>query len=146
MQRSRSSAVLLRLLGLGLILFGLLYTHAISPQATVSHVAAGEDAPVAGVHFEANPERQGVASATSALSEGEPSDGHHDGHGQRHAVGECALGQPPQGPVVAVPCLSPLSSASGEIGTPRPVYARYSEARDSLVPIAHAADSAVLRI
>lgn len=149
-QRSRSTAVLWRMLALGLFLFGLLYTHAVSPDATVSHVTSGEGAAVPDVHFEPIADRAKVASATSAVRASEspdtPLDDHHDGHGQHHAGGECALGQPPQGPDVAVPCLSALSPESDDNGVHQSVYARHAAARDIVAPIAHAADSAVLRI
>lgn len=149
-QRSRSTAVLWRVLGLGLFLFGLLYTHAVSPDATVRHVASGEGAAVADVHFEPIADRKKVAIATSAVSAGvtpdDPSDDHHDGHGQHHSGGECALGQPPQGPGVGVPCLSSPSPESDGNGLPRLVDVRHAVARDFAAPMAGAADSAVLRI
>ncbi|WP_369033373.1 hypothetical protein [Streptomyces adonidis] len=149
-QRSRSTAVLWRVLGLGLFLFGLLYTHAVSPDATVRHVASDEGAAVSGVRFEPIADREKVAIATSAVpvsaASDDPSGDHHDGHGQHHAGGECALGQSPQGPGVGVPCLSSLSSESDDNGLPRLVDARHAAARDLVAPTAHAADSAVLRI
>lgn len=152
-QRSRSTAVLWRMLGLGLFLFGLLYTHAVSPDTTVRHVASGEGATVSDVHFEPIAVREKVAIAMSAVSASTtpdaPSGDHHDGHGQHgqhHAGGECALGQPPQGPGVSVPCLSSLSSESGDDGLPRLADARHAAARDFVATPAHAADSAVLRI
>lgn len=149
-QRSRSTAALWRVLGLGLFLFGLLYTHAVSPDATVRHVAAGEGATVSDVHFEPVADHERVATATSAVRASEtpdaPSGDHHDGHGQHHAGGECALGQPPQGPDLAAPCLSALSTESMDDGVPQSVYAGHAAARDIVAPIAHAADSAVLRI
>jgi len=45
-----------------------------------------------------------------------------------------------------VPCLTVLSSESDDHGVHRSVYARHAAARDIVAPIAHAADSAVLRI
>lgn len=153
MQRSRSTAALWRVLGLGLFLFGLLYTHAVSPDATVRHLASGEGVTVSDVHFEPVADHEKVATVTSAVRPSEtpdvPSDDHHDGHGQHHAGGECALGQPPQGPDLAAPCLSALSALSTESddnGVPRSVYAGHAAARDMVAPTAHAADSAVLRI
>ncbi len=149
-QRSRSTAVLWRVLGLGLFLFGLLYTHAVSPDATVRHVASGEGASLSDVHFEPFADRERVANAMSAASVSmtpdAPSGDHHDGHGQHHAGGECELGQPPQGPGVGVPCLSPLGSESDGSGLPQLVDARHAASRDFPAPTAHAADSAVLRI
>ncbi|MEU0680173.1 MULTISPECIES: DUF6153 family protein [Streptomyces] len=145
-QRSRSSAALWHVLGLGLILFGLLYTHAASPNATVSHLASGEGVSVSGAHFEPTTEHGNVASATSAQPAGEHPEGHHDGHGQQHADEDCALGQPPQGPAVAVPCLSPLSSENGDELLPGSVFTRQAAARDFTAPITPPADSAVLRI
>ncbi|MEV0634501.1 DUF6153 family protein [Streptomyces sp. NPDC050619] len=134
-QRSRSTAVLWRVLGLGLFLFGLLYTHAVSPDATERHFSSGEGIVVSDVS-------DGSASETPH----DASDDHHGGHGQHHAGGECALGQPPQGPGVEVPCLSPLSPVGDDDGLRRLVHARHAAARDLVAPITHAADSAVLRI
>lgn len=135
------------MLGLGLFLFGLLYTHAVSPDATVSHLVTEGGVSSSGTYFEPTAEGESVASATVAQpAEERPAD-HHDGHGQQHTGEDCALGQPPQGPAVALPCLSPLHSETGDNGAaPRPAHSRHSAARDAAAPIAHAADSAVLRI
>ena len=146
MPRSRSSAALWHVLGLGLFLFGLLYTHAVSPDATVSHLASDKGVSASGGHFEPNAEHESVASATSMQVVGEQPEGHHDGHGQPHAGETCAVGQPSQGPAVAVPCLSPLSSESGD-GVPGSAPARHATAARGLAaPRTQAADSAVLRI
>lgn len=138
------------MVGLGLFLFGLLYTHVVSPDATVRHISSGEGVAVSDAHFTPTVDHETVASATSALSPGEipldPSGGHHEGHGQHHAGGECALGQPSQGPGAGVPCLSGLSPASDDDGLSRPVHAHHAAARDFAAPVAHAAESAVLRI
>ncbi|GAB2972341.1 hypothetical protein GCM10023080_040580 [Streptomyces pseudoechinosporeus] len=145
-QRSRSSAALWRVLGLGLLLFGLLYTHAVSPDATVSHVTSGKAVPVSDVLIESAAEHEKVASATQALSAGGSSGDHHPGHGEHLSSGECALGQPSQGPGVGMPSLWPLSSATDD-SMAVPVHALPSAARDFAVPIAHhAAETAVLRI
>lgn len=144
--RSRSSAALWRVLGLGLFLFGLLYTHAVGPDATVSHLASGKGVSAPGVHSESSVEHVDVANAMSVQSAGEQPEGHHDGHGQRHAGEVCAVGQPSQGPTVAVPCLCPLSSASSD-ERPGAAPARHaSVARDFVAPRTHTADSTVLRI
>ncbi|WP_142217807.1 hypothetical protein [Streptomyces sp. SLBN-118] len=133
------------MLGLGLLLFGLLYTHAVNPDATMSHLVADEGVSVSGTHFEPTVERENVASATSGhLANAQPK-GHDDGHGHQHAVEDCALGQPPQGPAVAVPCLSPLGSEDGD-DVPGAVPARHAAVRDFAAPITQVADSAVLRI
>ncbi|MFM9595090.1 DUF6153 family protein [Streptomyces scabiei] len=133
------------MLGLGLFLFGLLYAHAVSPDATVSHLASGKGVVTHGGYFEPTVELEDVASAMSRQSAGE-SQGHDDGHGQSHAGDTCVVGQPSQGPAVAVPCLSPLSSESGD-GEPGSAPARRATAaRDSAGPRALTADSAVLRI
>jgi hypothetical protein len=145
MPRSRSSAALSRVLGLGLFLFGLLYTHAVSPDTTVSHLTSAKSVVASGGHFEPTVGPENVASATSVQSAGKP-EGHHDGHGQPHAGETCAVGQPSQGPAVAVPCLSPLSSESAD-ETPGSGPVRHlAEARDFAAPRTRAADSAILRI
>ncbi|GAA2628796.1 hypothetical protein GCM10010307_18990 [Streptomyces vastus] len=134
-------------MGLGLFLFGLLYTHAVSPDATVSHLASEKGVSASGVHSGSAVELVDVASATSAQPTGEQPEGHHDGHGQQHADADCVMGQPPQGPDVAVPCLSPLSSENGDEG-PGSAPARHAAAaaRDFAAPRTQAADSTVLRI
>jgi len=144
--RSRSSAALWRALGLGLFLFSLLYTHAASPGMTVSHLISDEGVSVSGVHFEPTVEHADVASATSVQLAGEQPEGHHDGHGQQHAGETCAVGQPSQGPAVAVPCLSPLSSESGDEAFGSAPARHATAARDFAAPRTQAADSAVLRI
>jgi hypothetical protein len=106
----------------------------------------GEGVSVTGVHCEPATENENMASARSAASAGRKSTGHRDGHGHQHAVEDCALGQPPQSPDAGVPCLSPLQAASHDNEALRPVRARHAAARDAVAPIAHAADSAVLRI
>jgi hypothetical protein len=134
------------LLGLGLILFGLLYTHAASPDATVGHLnsidsvsahmtGAAHSAPV-----------QQVASATLGGQGDTESPGErHGGHSEQHAFAECGLGQPSPGPEVDVPCLSPLSPTA-EHETPQAEQVRPSSVRGFVVPIPHAAESPVLRI
>lgn len=146
MPRSRSSAALWRVLGLGLFLFGLLYTHAVSADTSVGHVASGKGVSESGVHFEPNAEHENVASAMPAQLAGEQPEGHHDGHGQQHAGEICAVGQPSQGPAVAVPCLSPLSSESGDEAPGSAPARQAAGARDFAAPRTPAADSAVLRI
>nr|WP_024126262.1 hypothetical protein [Streptomyces sp. FR1]AHE38881.1 Hypothetical protein pFRL3_104c [Streptomyces sp. FR1]AHE39363.1 Putative secreted protein [Streptomyces sp. F2] len=134
------------MLGLGLFLFGLLYTHAASPDATVSHLASDAGVSVSGAHFEPTAEHGNVASATSARLADEQPEGHHDGHGQQHVGEDCALGQPPQGPDVAVPCLSPLSWENAEELVPGSVSTRQAATGDFAAPTTQPANSAVLRI
>ncbi|MEV0321070.1 hypothetical protein ACIBKX_17845 [Streptomyces sp. NPDC050658] len=109
-------------MGLGLLLFGLVFTHAASPDATSGHLAVDS----------------GIAAP------GVPG-GHHQDHEQQHTVEECALGQPPQGPDVDMPCLSPLDSDQ-RAGASLLTRAHAVAGRDFVVPIAHAADSTILRI
>ncbi len=144
--RRRSSAPLSRVLGLGLFLFGLLYTHAVSPDATVSHLVSEKGVVASGGHFEPTAEHESVTIATLAQSAGQQPEGHHGGHGQPHAGETCAVGQPSQGPAVAVPCLSPLSSENGDEAPGSGPARRAAVARDFAAPRTRAADSAVLRI
>lgn len=118
-------------MGPGLFLLGLLIAHVAAPDATSRHVVAGDGTAVA------------VADAVT-VPDGPPG-GHGDDHRPRHTVAECALGQPPQGPDVDVPCLSPLAP-QGRNGALAPARARAAAGRDFVVPIAHAAESTVLRI
>ncbi|MEB8339517.1 hypothetical protein [Streptomyces endophyticus] len=143
--RSRSTAIPLRLLGLGVLLFGLLYTHAVSPESTVGHVASGSGTSTAIAGHTAPGPEQPVAIATHGPAEA-PVDHHGgDSHGQQHALDECGLGQPSQGPALGLPCLTSLSSAA-ETVVPPLVHIRPSAVRGFVVPIPHAAESPVLRI
>ncbi|MFK4067207.1 hypothetical protein [Streptomyces sp. NPDC029674] len=117
----------------------MLVAHVIGPDATSRHLAAESGAvPVAVAVVEAS----GVSDGPRA---GEGPGGHRHDHPQQHTVAECALGQPPQGPAVDVPCLSPLGSRGWD-GAPAPTRAHHVAGRDFVVPIAHAADSTILRI
>ncbi|MEU6819584.1 hypothetical protein ABZ921_03070 [Streptomyces atriruber] len=132
-------------MGLGLFLFGLVFAHAASPEATSRHIGAGSGVvaadPVVGVAHAADV--PAVAGDASAVAEA-PGSHRHD-HPQSHTVEECALGQPPQGPDVDLPCLSPLGAAWQAV-VPVPAGAQRVAGRDFVVPIAHAADSTILRI
>ncbi|MGW7090423.1 hypothetical protein ACWGH2_44030 [Streptomyces sp. NPDC054871] len=143
--RSRSTAIPLRLLGLGLILFALLYAHAASPESTAGHLASGSATPTANAgQVEFGP-GQPVATATHDPAEA-PVDHHGgDSHGQQHTLDECALGQPSQAPALGLPCLTSLSSAA-EAAVPPLAHVRPSAVRGFVVPIPHAAESPVLRI
>jgi hypothetical protein len=148
-RRSRSTAAVWRLLGLGLFLFGLLYSHAVTPDATARHLSAGVGAAVSGDQFAPvaihTTTVSALPTAVGQLPEA-PSQGHHGGHGQHHGGTECALGQPPHAPGPAVPCLSPLGSLSYDDVPPQSAYAGHAGARAFTAPAAHAADSAVLRV
>ncbi|MHC0429445.1 hypothetical protein ACX6XY_04530 [Streptomyces sp. O3] len=128
----------LRLLGLGLMLFGLLYSHVVSPEATVGHLRP--DGAVSALSY----------SPLDPLPDSPyDSGGRSGGHGRHTAtVGECALGQPPSGPDMGLPCLSPLAAEAVD-----PAAAPYAEhahrpaaVRGFVAPIPHAAESPVLRI
>ncbi|ANP51072.1 hypothetical protein AVL59_16860 [Streptomyces griseochromogenes] len=134
------------MLGLGLLLFGMLYTHAFDPDSTVSHLTPDAGVLASGTHFPAFVEGGSVASAASESSAGRQSESPHDGDGQQHAGEDCALGHPPQGPDLVVPCLSPLNSEGDEGRMPWSLPVSHSAARDLVAPMTHAADSAVLRI
>ncbi|MEU6992138.1 hypothetical protein ABZ953_15940 [Streptomyces sp. NPDC046465] len=128
-RRSRPTAALWRVVGLGLCLLGLVFAHVASPEVTSRHLAAVSASIVA-------------SDAPSAVEE---SGGPRHDHRQQHAVEECALSQPPQGPDVDMPCLSPLGPRWRD-GAPASPRAHRIAGRDFVVPIAHAADSTILRI
>lgn len=100
---TRSSAGLLRLLGLAMLLLGLFYTH--------------------GVHTEGSAEGHGApgASASSATPPGGSTAtrvDHADHNGADHSTQECAPRLPRQGATVEAPRLSPLAGARCTFGTP----------------------------
>lgn len=140
-------AIPLRLLGLGLLLFGVLYTHAASPESTAHHVASGGGASTS-TGIAGHPEPglgQAVAPATHDPSEVPVNHHGGDSPGQQHVFDECGLGQPSQSPVLGLPCLTSLGSAA-ETVVPPLVHVRPSAVRGFVVPIPHAAESPVLRI
>ncbi|QES40085.1 hypothetical protein DEJ49_03020 [Streptomyces venezuelae] len=125
-----------RVVGLGLVLFGLVFTHVASPETTSRHLGAGNGVVAAGPTVD-------VGRGSSVVAEVPREQGHR--HPPAHTVEECALGQPPQGPGVDLPCLSPLDSAwRGD--APVPPHAQRFAGRDLPVPIAHAAESTILRV
>ncbi len=154
-RRSRSAAVLWRVVGLGLFLLCLVFTHAAAPDVTGRHLVA--DSAAFGLTGTATGTDAGTGTVTgidtvqdrrSAAPDALPASGasgdHHHDHRQ-HTVEECALGQPPQGPDVDVPCLSPLAPERTD-GAPALTRAPHLAGRDFVVPIAHAADTTILRV
>lgn len=144
-RRSRTPAIPLRLLGLGLLLFGLLYTHAATPESTAEHLASGSGT-LTGIAGHALPGPEEPAAAARHDRAEAPTDPHGDGsHRQQHTLDECGLGQPSQGPALGVPCLTALRSAA-ETLVPPLVHVRPSAVRGFVASIPHAAESPVLRI
>lgn len=135
-RRTRATAVPLRALGLVLFLFGLMYTHALSPDATVRHLTVSVTQGPPGTDQSCGHDH------SYSQSHGH---GHRHDHGPAHTVEECALGQPQQGPEVGMPCLSPLSWVSDAQACVMGQGPR-SAVRASAVPIAQPADSAILRM
>ncbi|MFI8100880.1 hypothetical protein [Streptomyces sp. NPDC086023] len=137
-----------------LALCGLLITHA-GPESTAAHVSvtpvssarvAGGDAVPA-----ADP-----GAAPVAVPHGAPAGGraaHHDwpggpGHGDGHPHASCALGQPQPAPGPGLPPLSVLPSACRDgaaVPAPEPRSLVPAAIGGFVVPIPHAAQSAVLR-
>ncbi|WP_306334059.1 hypothetical protein [Streptomyces sp. KL118A] len=131
-------------MGLGLVLFGLVFAHAASPEATSRHIAAGSGVVAADPMSHAPAVSGGVVVGDASDVAVAPGSHRHD-HPPSHTVEECALGQPPQGPDVDLPCLSPLGAAR-QSGAPVAAGAQRVAGRDFVVPIAHAADSTILRV
>lgn len=145
-QRSRAVWVLWRVLGLGLLLFGLLYSHAVSLDAAASHLAPGQSSTVTGADFEPTAASEVFEGAASVPSVTERSGvDRHQGHGQHHADVECALGQPMQGPNLTTPCLSPLGADASDDWQPLLTFVQHA-AQGFVAPTRPGADSAILRI
>ncbi|MEV5978646.1 hypothetical protein [Streptomyces sp. NPDC052114] len=120
-----------------------MFSHAAAPDVTGRHLVADSAASgLTGTDGDSTSERH--AAVPGALPASGASDEHHHDHRQ-HTVEECALGQPPQGPDVDGPCLSPLAP-EGNDGAPALTRAPYLAGRDFVVPIAHAADTTILRV
>ncbi|MCB5164332.1 hypothetical protein LG634_05705 [Streptomyces bambusae] len=121
--RSRRGAAAPRIAMAVLVLLGLLFTHAVAPDSAPVHL-------------------------TAAGGYGPHGPGHHGGHGTGHAVETCALGQPQAGPQAPQPVRSPLGSAPQDGAPAAPVPAAVVPAATGgfVVPIPHAAQSAVLRL
>ncbi|NDZ86137.1 hypothetical protein G3I23_11290 [Streptomyces sp. SID10115] len=137
---SRSMVALWRVVGLGIVLFGLVFTHVASPETTSRHLGSSHGVVAAGSAAVAGDSAGRDASVVADV----PGQERHD-HPPSHTVEECALGQPPQGPGVDLPCLSPLDSTWRD-DAPVPVTAQRVARRDFVAPIAHAADLTILRV
>ncbi|WP_409235160.1 hypothetical protein [Streptomyces sp. PA5.6] len=141
-RQSRLTAALWRGVGLGLVLFGLVFTHVASPGTTSRHLGADSAVVAAGSAAGAGSTAGRDASVVADV----PGEQRHD-HPPSHTVEECALGQPPQGPGVDLPCPSPLDSAwRDDVPAPASASAQRVAGRDFVVPIAHAADSTIIRV
>lgn len=81
-----------RLLWLGALLLGLLYTHGVDSGSAAAHLSSGVVATV-------------PTSATGLLAADECHDGSHE---SPHTIEACAAGQPTGGFNVSAPAVSPL--------------------------------------
>ncbi|MEU0042781.1 hypothetical protein [Streptomyces werraensis] len=100
--RARASAgPLLRVLGLAVLLFGVVFTHGVHVEGVKGHMVTSAAAPAAAAFEDAHDDsdRQ-VPSRTVAT------DDRHDDHGSPHPSEHCVSGQPHQGPVLAPPCFA----------------------------------------
>ncbi len=145
--RTRTTAAPLHVLWLGLLLFGLFYTHVVSPDVTMRHTPDAGSISASAVSSTPGTANDVVASAAtgSDAAKGEPG-GHHGGHGSHQFVDDCALGQPEQAPELVAPSLSPLDAAWA-CGVPVVEgHVRAPAERDLEASITPSAEPTVLRI
>lgn len=100
-----------RLLWLGVLLLGLLYTHGLSGESAAGHMTTGSAATATHSAHPAVP----AGDAVSAHPDGQhqPGPTHHDGEGG-HPAQNCLSGDPQQSVDLPLLCLAPL----GGVATP----------------------------
>ncbi|WP_328680670.1 DUF6153 family protein [Streptomyces sp. NBC_00322] len=129
-RRSRPLARTSRLWWLGLLLFGVLYSHGIGVEGGSGHIS---------------PETL-TASVTSAQQHSsDPASGHHDGEESPHPEGDCLSGQPQDGPFLAAPCSPALDSPTASGAQPAAAARSNDGRRDGHAP-PDPARPAILRI
>ncbi|MGW0840976.1 hypothetical protein ACWD26_12550 [Streptomyces sp. NPDC002787] len=109
--RARASAGPLRVLGLAVLLFGVVFTHAVNAESIHGHMVTSAVAPAT-----MSPDDAHDATDTQALSRLVAAGGGHDDHGSSHPGEQCVSAQPHLGPVLTPPCFAASVSESAASG------------------------------
>jgi hypothetical protein len=133
-----STAPLLRVLGLAVLLFGVLVTHAVSVESGRTHTATSTAALAVAVSAEDDGTAVGHLPARLTA----PEDRHGD-HGASHPGEQCVSAQPHLGPVLTPPC---CAASVGEPVVSGPVaVAQGFDGRTVSLPHSAAVRSSVVR-
>ncbi|MFG3609110.1 hypothetical protein [Streptomyces sp. NPDC047928] len=148
---SRLSAGPAGLLWLAALMFGLLYTHAVSAETTASHLSAHAvvrtaptdhraPAPPGTHHAPVSPGTHHAPVSPGTHHDAAPGP-HHDGQ-EPHPAGQCVSGQPQQGHVLPAPAPAGLGGAAACSGllaakpapqSPRAVHPEWRSSMGSVV-------------
>ncbi|WLW50428.1 hypothetical protein [Streptomyces sp. YU58] len=116
--RTRVSAgPLLRVVGLAVLLFGVVFTHAVNVESAKGHMVTSAAAPASALPDEARD-----ATDTQAMPRLVAAGGGHDHHGSSHPGEQCLSAPPHPGPVLTPPCFAASfseSAASGRVAVQR---------------------------
>jgi hypothetical protein len=106
-----SAGTLLRVLGLAVLLFGVVFTHAVNVESVKGHMVTSAVAPAA-----VSPEDAHDATDTQVLSRLVAAGGGHHDHGSSHPGEHCQSAQPHLGQVLTPPCFAASVSESAASG------------------------------
>ncbi|MEU0170565.1 hypothetical protein ABZ214_34815 [Streptomyces iakyrus] len=121
------------MLGLAVLLFGIVFTHAVHAEGVKGHLVTSSAAPTAAL-FEDSRDASDRQVPPRLAATGD----RHEDHGSSHPGEHCVSGQPHQGPVPAAPCFA------ASISEPAPVErAMANQGRSE--PERSASSSAALR-
>ncbi|MFC9913970.1 hypothetical protein [Streptomyces sp. NPDC059862] len=110
-QARASAGPLLRVLGLAVLLFGVVFTHAVNVESVQGHMVTSAVAPAA-----MSPDDAHDATDTQVLSRLVAAGGGHDDHGSSHPGEQCLSVQPHLGQVLTPPCFAASVSESAASG------------------------------
>jgi hypothetical protein len=98
----------LRLLALGVLLFGVVLTHGASPESGGGHLMTSAAVPATASLDDAHGASGNAHGAAGAQAVAGPValGDHQGGDDPTHTGEQCAAGQPQQGPALAAPCLA----------------------------------------
>ncbi len=110
--RARACAgPLLRVLAMAVLLFGVVFTHAVNAESVQGHLVSSAAVPATGLPAEAR-DATDVHALPRPAAIAEP----HGDHGSSHPSEHCVSGQPQQGPVLTPPCCAASVSESPASG------------------------------
>lgn len=128
---------LLRVLGLAVLLFGVVFTHGLHAEGVPGHSVTSSAVPSTVLFVEPH-DASGTQASSGLVATG---DGRDD-HGSSYPGEHCVAGQPLPGPVVAAPCFAASTSEAAtaertptnqRLGPPEPDSAASGALRSSVV-------------